>query len=323
MCTAVMFCGDNHIFGRNLDLSYHYSESVTITPHRFPLKFSDGQRINSHYAMIGVATVVDNYPLYYDAVNECGLCIAALNFPGNAVYREPRSDMINVASYELIPWILSQYTNVGIVKQALYSMNITNRAFNTHFQPTPLHWMIADKDSVIVLESTTEGIKVYDNPVKVLTNNPPFPFHIYNLNNYLNLSAMQAKNQFNVSLNLQPYSLGMGSIGLPGDLSSASRFVRAAFHLHNGNLGSSLIYNINQIFRILNSVSQLEGSVDDCGKWVKTVYTCCCDATRGIYYYTTYENSQVTAVSMKNEAIDSQQLTSHPLRTKQNYFQEN
>lgn len=322
MCTAVAICGEAHYFGRNLDLSYHYEESVTIMPRRYSLKFSDGQKMDSHHAIIGVATVTENYPLYYDATNEFGLCIAALNFPGNAVYYEPRPDKINIASYELIPWLLARYTNVDSVKQALRSINITNCAFNMQMQPTPLHWMIADRDSVIVLESTIEGIKVYDNPVKVLTNNPPFPFHLYNLQNYLNLSAKQAENNFSKVLGLKPYSLGMGGIGLPGDLSSASRFVRAAFHLHNAKLRRLDDY-VCQVFHILNTVSQVEGSVEDNGRCTKTVYSSCCDASKGVYYYTTYENSQISAVAMHNEAIESEELISYPLRGKQNYHFEN
>lgn len=323
MCTAVAICGEAHYFGRNLDLSYNYKESVTIMPRKYSQKFSDGQKTDAHYAMIGVATVMDNYPLYYDAVNECGLCIAALNFPGNAVYREPRPDKINIASYELIPWLLTQYANAGSVKQALHSINITNYAFNTQMQPTPLHWMIADRNSAIVLESTIEGIKVYDNSVKVLTNNPPFPFHLYNLQNYLGLSTKQAENSFSKNLDLQPYSLGIGGIGLPGDLSSASRFVRAAFHLHNAKMHISGDDCVCQVFHILDTVSQVEGSVDDNGKLAKTVYSCCCDASRGIYYYKTYGNSQISAVAMHNEAIDSAELVSYPLRTKQNFYFEN
>ena len=179
MCTAISMHSNKHYFGRNLDLSYHYDESVTITPRKFLLSFCDGQKTDAHYAMIGIATVMDNYPLYYDGVNECGLGIAALNFPGNAVYRSPRHDRTNVASYELIPWLLSQCANVGSVRAALAHINITDQAYSQRFTPTPLHWMIADADESVVLETTSQGIALYDNPIHVLTNNPPFPYHLY------------------------------------------------------------------------------------------------------------------------------------------------
>ena len=322
MCTAIAICGNKHYFGRNLDLSYHYSESVTITPRKYLLEFCDGQKTNSHYAIIGIATVIDNYPLYYDAVNEYGLCIAAINFPGNAVYRKRRLDKTNIASYELIPWLLSQHTNVGAVKQALSAINITDEAFSEDFPPTPLHWMISDRDCAIVLESTSEGIKVYDNPARVLTNNPPFPFQLYNLRNYLNITSMSPSNRFAQTIDLHPYSLGMGGIGLPGDLSSTSRFVRATFHLHNAEFKNTDEDEICQFFHILNSVSQVEGTVDDNGKWAKTVYSSCCNADEGVYYYTTYENQQITTVSLKNYDLNCDQIVSYPLRTKPNFYYE-
>lgn len=323
MCTAIMVPGRKCCFGRNLDLSYHYSESVAITPRKYLLKFCDGQKTDSHYAIIGIANVINDYPLYYDAMNEKGLYIAALNFPGNAVYQQPRTDKTNVASYELIPWLLSQCNNVGSAKQALQSVNITNNAFNDQLQPTPLHWMIADQSGAIVLETTAAGMHLYDNPARVLTNNPPFPFQLYNLQNFIKLSVYDPDNNFSSTLKLKPDSLGMGAIGLPGDLSSSSRFVRAAFHLHNAMQSNANDYNVTQVFHILNTVAQTEGCVDDDGKPVKTVYSSCCDAEHGIYYYTTYENFQITAICLNSESMKCETLVSYPLRTKQNYLIEN
>ena len=85
MCTAVSFLAKNHYFGRNLDYEFSYNETVTITPRNYPFKFRRMGENNKHYAMIGMAFVQENYPLYYDATNEKGLSIAGLNFPGNAV----------------------------------------------------------------------------------------------------------------------------------------------------------------------------------------------------------------------------------------------
>ena len=108
MCTAATYTGKDHYFGRNLDLELSYNESVTVTPRKFPLKFHQVHDMNEHFAIIGMATVVADYPLYYDATNEKGLSMAGLNFPGNADYKEPAEDVDNVASFEFIPWILGQ-----------------------------------------------------------------------------------------------------------------------------------------------------------------------------------------------------------------------
>ena len=81
MCTAVSWRSKDHYFGRNLDLEFVCNESVTVTPRNFPFQFRNTQPQNTHYAIIGMATMMDGYPLYFDAINECGLGVAALNFP--------------------------------------------------------------------------------------------------------------------------------------------------------------------------------------------------------------------------------------------------
>lgn len=323
MCTAISMGGSRHYFGRNLDLTYHFAESVAITPRKYRFKFCDGQTTDSHYAIIGIATVADGYPLYYDAVNEWGLCAGALNFPGNAVYFKPRSDRTNIASFELIPWILSQYRSLGSVIDALRTLNITDVAFSPEYSPTPLHWLIADRSTSIVIEQTNSGLHIYDNPVHVLTNNPPFYYHMYNLANYRNLTARETVNRFSDSLCLPPFSIGMGGIGLPGDLSSASRFVRAAFQLHNCVSDESRENSISQFFHVLKSVEQTEGCAEADGKWEKTVYSSCCDANDGVYYYTTYHNNRITCVDMHKENLDGNTLVSYPLRTEHDFYHEN
>ena len=84
MCTAISYVTKDHYFGRNLDMEFSYDETVTITPRNYPFFFAEGTEMRRHYAMIGVAYVVGGYPLYYDAVNEKGLCMAALSFPHEA-----------------------------------------------------------------------------------------------------------------------------------------------------------------------------------------------------------------------------------------------
>ena len=314
MCTAVSYKNKDHYFGRNLDLEYCYNETVTITPRNYSLPFRNMEDINTHYAMIGMAYVVDGYPLYYDATNEKGLSIAALNFPDNAVYHPVKEGRANVASYELIPWILARFQSVDEVVAALEKVNINDLQFSEDLPVSYLHFMVCDKDRSIVLEPMTTGLMVYDNPANVLTNNPPFLYHITNLNNYMSLSNEKPKNNFSKKLALNQYSRGMGSLGLPGDLSSASRFVRAAFTTLNSVAGETEEESVSQFFHILNSVYQQRGCVKmEKDIYEKTVYSSCCNTSKGIYYYTTYENSQITAVDMHNVDLNSRKIFSYPL----------
>lgn len=127
-------------------------------------------------------------------------------------------------------------------------------AFNENLPLAQLHWIIADKDDCITIESVEEGIKVYDNKVGVLTNNPSFDKQMFNLNNYDNLSTKNKENTFSKNLDLKQYSRGMGAIGLPGDLSSISRFVKVCFTKMNSISCNSEKEGVSQFFHILSSV---------------------------------------------------------------------
>lgn len=323
MCTAVSYLSGSHYFGRNLDLEYHYNESVTITPRNFPFDFRMMPKIETHYAMIGIATVVNGYPLYYDATNEHGLSMAGLNFPGNAVYYECKENKDNITPFEFIPWLLGQCKTVTQARELISRLNLVNLSFSEAFPLSPLHWMIADRDEAIVVEPTDVGMTVYDDPVGVLTNNPPFDFHMYHLSNYLNLTREEPVNRFTNKIDLAPYSRGMGAIGLPGDLSSSSRFIKAAFTKLNSVSDGSAFDDLSQFFHILGSVAQQRGCVKVNGKFEKTVYTSCCNTDDGVYYYTTYENSQITAVDMHREDLDSVNLKSYALITRQQIYRQN
>ncbi len=318
MCTAATYKTKDFYFGRTLDYEFSYTEEVTVTPRNFPFELRSGEKIANHYAMIGMAFVQD-IPLYYDAVNEKGLGMAGLNFVGNACYNDPVEGKINVAQFEFIPYILGKCASVDEAVKLLEKINLTNLPYSDKLPVSQLHWIIADKHRAITVECVKEGLKIYDNPVGVLTNNPPFDEQLFNLNNYMRLSPREPKNLFSDKLPLKAYSRGMGALGLPGDLSSQSRFVRVAFTKMNSVSGSSEEESVNQFFHILGSVEQQRGCclVDE-GKYEITIYTSCCNADNGIYYYTTYENHGITAVDMHAENLDSNTLFRYPLDKKEN-----
>ena len=256
-----------------------------------------------------MAHVLGDYPLYYDAVNEKGLGMAGLNFVGNAVYQELSEEKENVAQYEFIPWILRQCATVQEAKDCLNHMNLVGTPFHESLPTAQLHWIIADANEAITVECMADGLHVYDNPAGVLTNNPPFPQQMFQLNQYMHLSPKQPENHFSDKLKLQAYSRGMGALGLPGDLSSTSRFVRVAFTKMNSISGNSENESVSQFFHILNSVDQQRGCCEVVeGKYEITLYTSCCNLNKGIYYYTTYENHQISAVDMHAEKLDAAEL---------------
>jgi choloylglycine hydrolase len=229
--------------------------------------------------MIGMAVMAENYPLYFDATNEKGLSMAGLNFPGNAVYFPAEEGKENIPSYDFIPYILTRCRTCNEAKAALKNANICDRAFSENQPTTPLHWLIADKNMALVAESTKEGFRLYENPTNVMTNSPPFPAHLENLRHCTEL---------------------------PGGFLSEARFLRAAYVRRHG-----LTCDVGRFFRMLDVVSVPEGCVKTDIGYQRTIYSCCCDTEKGIYYYTTAENRQITAVDMHKVDLEGNKLYTH------------
>jgi len=294
MCTAITYKTKDHYFGRNLDLEYSYNETVTVMPRNFSLEFRHVGSLDSHFSLIGVAYVADGYPLYYDATNEKGLSMAGLNFPENADYKPLAAGFANIAPFEFIPWILSQCSSVDEARILLSRANLVSEDYSDRLPRTPLHWMISDHDSCIVVEPLKDGLKVHDNPVCVLTNSPPFDIQMWHLGRC---------------------SQVMDGPGIPGDLSSVSRFARAAAVRSQSVSDDSEYASVSQFFHILGSVAMPRGCMPASDRYQYTRYSSCCNTDRGIYYYTTYDNSRITAVDMHLENLNGDQLLTWPLIT--------
>ncbi len=282
MCTAATYKTKNFYFGRTLDYEFSYGDEVVVTPRNYPFRLRQMGDMTGHHAIIGMAYVAKDYPLYYDAVNEKGLGMAGLNFVGNAACWDRQEGKDNIAQFEFIPWILGQCGTVEEARVLVEKMNLLNLPFSEELPLSQLHWIIADKEACITVEAVADGIKIYDNPVGVLTNNPPFDKQLFALNNYMHLSPKSPQNTFGEGLSLQRYSRGMGAIGLPGDLSSQSRFVKVAFTKMNSRSGDGEEESVSQFFHILGSVDQQRGCCElDDGKYEITLYTSCCNTDRG------------------------------------------
>ncbi|MDO4531322.1 MAG: linear amide C-N hydrolase [Bacillota bacterium] len=308
MCTAV--CCGGRFFGRNLDEVLSYGEAVVQTPRHFAFPFFE-----TNYAMIGMAHMAEGIPLYYDGMNEKGLAMAGLLFSGSAVYQPLRLGQENVPSWALLPWLLGQCGSIGEAEERLGTLNLTREPFNSQYPPSPLHWMLTDGIRTLVIEPMAEGLRVYENEIGVLTNNPPFPFHRENLRQYLSLGAEQPKNCFAAAFPMTPFSGGAGAVGLPGDWSSASRFVRTAFVKEN----MQRIEGVTDVFHILAAAAMPAGSIRLDRGTEKTLYTACCDLQEQVYYYKTYENCRITAVRMEAE----RGLRCYPLRQQADVLREN
>ncbi len=323
MCTAISLNAGDHYFGRNLDLNQGYREEVTITPRKYPFRFRNGTDLQEHYAIIGMATVAGDYPLYYDATNEAGLSIAALNFPSFAHYQQRCSGKYNIAPFELIPWILSQCAQVRQAYDLLKLTNLWHLPYSREFMLTPLHWIISDGSRSIAVEPLQDGLQITEDPAGVLTNSPPLSHHMQQLGRYSHLSAGNPE-AFFAGISVPLTGNGVGAVGLPGDYSSPSRFIKAAFVKEHAVRKNTIQENVNQFLHLLRSVAMPEGAVEmEDGSLEKTIYSSCCNASRGIYFYTTYENSRISAVDLRHENLEGEELITYPLRKMNEIFFQN
>ena len=309
MCTAITYKTNDFYFGRNLDLERSYNERVVITPRNFEIKMRCVETIKTHYAIIGMATVINDFPLYFDATNETGLSMAGLNFPVNADYKPFSVGLKNITPFEFIPYILGKCRNIEEAEKELKEINLVIINFSHDLPLSPLHWIISDKEKSLTVESVKDGLKIYKNPIGVLTNNPTFPYHLMNLNNYMSLHEGASQNSFSENIEFKNYSLGLGALGLPGDFSSASRFIKATFVKYKSKSGSSENESVNQFFHILDSVAMPKGCVlvRD-GEYEYTRYSSCCNVDKGIYYYKTYDDFNIKKIDINSFDLDNQNL---------------
>lgn len=317
MCTSIIFSPKDHYFGRNFDYEISFGQQVTITPRNYNLKFRKMGEIKTHYAMVGIADVAKDYPLYFDAVNEEGLGMAGLAYADNAYYPEEEAGKDNVSPFEFIPWILSQAKNISEAKKLLANINLVNINFAENMPLSPLHWLLADKSGQsIVVEPDKDGVHVYDNPAGVLTNDPAFPKQFFTLNNYQEVSPSVHKNTLAPGLKLDNYSRALASHTLPGGMDSSSRFVRATFaKFHAPTEAKTEEEAVRNYFHILHAVEQPKG-LDEVAPstYEYTIYTDCTNLEKGLFYYTTYNNKQIHQIDMNKENLDSSDLINFEMK---------
>lgn len=324
MCTGLAFNSNDFYFGRNLDYDFSYGESIVICPRNYNFKFRHLDSNDNHYAIIGVAHVINDYPLFYDAMNEKGLCIAGLNFVGNTVYNNYIENKTNITSFEIIPYILINCQNIKEVKALFKKINVTREGFSENLKPSQLHYLISDNRQSIVLEIRKDGIKIFDNPYGVLTNNPPFEIQSFNVNNYMKMSNKNPKNEFSKKLKLIDYSRGQGAIGIPGDLSSMSRFIKVLFTKENALKGMDEENSVNQFFHILLSVEQQKGVCEvNKNMYEYTIYSDCYNANKGIMYYKTYDSFDINKIDMFKEDLNKKELIVFEMKNKCSFINQN
>ena len=313
MCTGVRFSDNkgNMYFGRNLDWTVGYGQKVVITPRNYQYSSAFlGQITPKAGAIIGMAIVVENTPLYFDCANEAGLAIAGLNFPGYAQYEKTAVDSkTNVAAYEFPLWVTMNFSSVDEIEEALKNTAIVAKPISEQFPVSELHYIIGDKNRSIVVEYTKNGMEIFHDHVDILTNQPGYAWHEENLRNYLNLSPKHPHEVKWEKQTLTPFGSGSMMRGLPGDYYSPSRFVRAAYLNTHYPVKDNENDNVLRLFHTLTGVAMIDGAAAmDETSFEKTIYTGGYSTASRTYYYNTYDNPAILHVSLDDHDLDTEKL---------------
>lgn len=314
MCTSLSIKSNkgHNFFGRNMDLAYDFNQSVLIIPRNYQIQNKvTGDMAKNKYAIIGMGTIIDNHPTLADGMNEKGLACAGLNFDGYSYVEEnivPGKK--NIAPYDFIYWVVANHETVDEVKQTIENLELVKVPINERTPLPTLHWMIVDKTGKsIVVEKTKDKFAVYDNPVGVMTNNPTFDWHLTNLNEYMKITPNHPENVKWSDKELTPLGVGAGTLGIPGDFESVSRFIRIAYiRAHMPSIEDE-ITAVTQFLHMLDYVIMVKGGViTKDGLEDITRYSSCMDQERGIYYYRNYNNNRINAIDMHKEDLDSTEI---------------
>ena len=331
MCTALTLKTEDGytLFGRNMDLEYSFNQAIHLIPRNYAYKnHVTHTDCHTKYAILGMGVILseEKHPTLADGINEKGLACAGLNFPDYIRYESTVVEgKNNIGPYDIIFWILSNFSSIEELREPLNNLNIVGTPFDDKIPLPTLHWIVKDTTGAcIVIEATKEKLCVYENHIGVLTNSPTFDWHINHLNQYVGLSSYQAENTSWGDQPLTPSGHGLGAFGLPGDSSSISRFVRIAFLKSVLPPIPTLERGISEYFNLLGNVSMTDGIIiKPHNQHEITIYTACMCLEKGIYYYKSYTNHRITAIDMHKENLDAPSIKTFNFIDKEDILLEN
>lgn len=331
-CTGLMLTrkNKNALHGRTLEFGIKVEASITFIPRNISFisktTLGDGLKYNSKYAALG--TTAFKNPLILDGMNEKGLSIGTFYFPGYASYvvttKENQSTSLSPADFP--NWILTQFETVEEVKEAIKQVTISPiEVSGWGNEAPPFHYIVYDKrGKCLVIEPLDQKLISYDNPIGVFTNSPDFNWHLTNLNNYINLSVINSKPQEINGITFKGFGQGSGLLGLPGDFTPPSRFVRAVIFSLNAEVSSDEQTSIATLFHLLNPFDIPVGSVKDKenGKTFEdsTQITCVRDPEYLKYYFKTYEDQRIKCVDLKKFDPNQSEILSVDISGNETYL---
>lgn len=332
-CTGIAFKTEDGtaIAGRSIEWGYYDLNSKLVIMPRgadFQSYTSEGKKNGlkwkGKYGFTGVALVYEDF--IGEGVNEAGLNAGMFYFSGYGSLSKynPKKASKSLADMYLVSWILSNFSTVEEVKANLPKVTIVPIGYEKDGQPLPTaHWRVTDaKGGNIVIEITDGGkVNIYDNKAGVFTNSPEFPWHITNLNNYVNLETGTAKNRKVGDIELKSLGGTSSLLGLPGDYTPPSRFVRAFFALHSAPKAKTAAAGIKQGFQILKAFTIPIGEEFAPGQEAPNIpsatqWTAFSNLSGKEFYYTTMYNPTIRKIDLNKIDFSTVKKYVLPLETK-------
>lgn len=360
MCTGITIRPEDGsvIFARTLEFATEVHSNAIVIPRgrvyqgtaslnstsSEPTPAIPGKSWTTKYATVGMNYMNTNQVL--DGMNEMGLQVGTFYFPDSVSYQiaDNEEEVANALSpHEFATFLLGTCSTVDEAVEAAKKVKVTNTKFEPFGIVVPLHFMLTDFNknttaseidtmgNSIVLEHVDKHLKVHNNPYGVLTNAPTFDWHETNLRNYIGLSVTNLNSINIANQTLSGLGEGTGMLGLPGDFSTVSRFIRATIFSHAAQSQAKKYNRLNKAqdgiftaFHLLNQFDIPKGSImttvpPGIGNPKKkdhpdyTQWTIAADLTNKIYYYRTYENSQIRAIHFDALHLDAEEIVQIPL----------
>ncbi len=329
-CTGISFCSadSSYVVARTIEWAGGTLKSeYTVVPRGEKIRSltptgENGMEYRSKYGYVGLSVVEPGFVA--EGLNEKGLSAGLFYFPNYGSYTpyDANQNERTIADLQLVQWMLSQFATVDEVIAALPSIRVVS------LDPSMLtiHWRIADSNHrQVVLEIINGEYNIHENIIGVLTNAPEFTWHMTNLNNYVNLYPGVAKSQKWGEVELTSISAGSAFHGLPGDVTSPSRFVRAAFYTATAPQRATAYDTVLQCFHILNNFDVPIGVEEAWGEAQEdmpsaTQWTVVSDITNKCIYYRTAYNSNIRCIDLKAVDFDHIKTIIRPLDTEQKQY---
>ncbi|MGG5314493.1 choloylglycine hydrolase family protein [Enterococcus sp. AZ072] len=309
MCTS--FTSEStekkHFLARTMDFGFELEGNPVVCPRNYKWQ-SDFERTVrvGKYGFVGAGRKLGQY-FFADGVNEHGLSCASLYFPDEVNYSKVAIEgKVSVAPHEIPLLILTEYKNIAELEKNINNICIVEADVPLLGIVTPLHWILTDTTGrSVVIEPTDLNLKIQENPVGVMTNSPELNWHLKNLNNYVNIAPEQVENKHVANREIHPFGQGSGSIGLPGDFTPPSRFVRAVFFKYAIEKAAGEEQAVSNCWHVLNTVRIPKGVViqrDGDADYTQYVAAMCSESRT--YYFSNYENNRIQKIELTDTLLD-------------------